>query len=166
MIKKLSFIFLLTGLSQFPSFGQNPLQTFDFWIGTWETSMPTAPNWDERKGIDSVRYLLNNTLIEEVFTKVATGKSNFQRGYLTYLRRERRWKHTIYDSKWGEYTFYGKKEGDKIVLISDPKSTRPGWRRETFYNITKDGFDYLWEGSYDNGKTWREEWKVSYKRKS
>ena len=126
--------------------------------------MSTAPNWQEIKGRDQVSYLLNGKLIEEVFTKNMGGTVNFQRGYLMYLRRENRWKHTIYDAKWGEYTFYGNKEGDKIVLRSDPSDTRPGLRRETFSNITENGFEYLWESSYDKGATWKQEWKVVYRR--
>jgi len=138
---------------------------FDFWIGDWDTVMGVPPNWEKKEGTDSVRYLLDNTLIEEVFSKKLGEKVNFQRGYLTYLWREKRWKHTIYDAKWGEYTFYGNKEGDNMVLYSDSKSTRPGLRRETFYNIKENEFSYLWEGSKDGGKTWIEIWKVKYTRK-
>lgn len=135
---------------------------FDFWIGEWQTQSSVSPKWEATAGTDKIQYLLDGTLIEEVFTK--NGGSNFQRGYLFYLKREERWKHTIYDSKWGEYSFYGNREGDNIVLYSDPKSTRPGLRRETFYNISPNEFDYMWEASRDGGKTWNVTWKVHYER--
>lgn len=139
--------------------------TFDFWIGTWNTTMSVAPKWDKVNGRDSVSSLLGGTLLEEVFAKkTGNGTENFQRGYLNFIRRENRWKHVIHDQNWGDYTFYGKKEGDKVVLRSDKAETRQGMRRETFYEITEDSFEYLWEASYDGGKTWRPEWKVSYKR--
>ncbi len=156
---------LLISISSFLS-GQSttPHKDFDFWIGEWETTMSLAPNWQETKGKDKVSYLLNGRLIEEIFTKSGGDNPNFQRGYLTYLAREKRWKHTIYDAKWGEYTFYGNKVGDKMILESDPKSTRPGLRRETFHSITKDSFVYLWETSNDGGKSWRAQWKVVYNR--
>lgn len=143
----------------------DPVKDFDFWIGKWDVKMSVAPNWEEKTGHDEVSYLLNGRLIEEVFTKGFGDKSNFQRGYLTYVVRDKKWKHTIYDEKWGEYTFEGNKVGDKMVLQSLETDTRPGMRRETFSNISKDGFTYLWEGSYDKGKTWQEEWKVVYTRK-
>lgn len=139
-------------------------KTFDFWIGAWETTMSVAPKWDEVKGMDSVSYLLKGTLIEEVFTKSGGGAVNFQRGYLNFIRRENRWRHIIYDEKWGEYTFFGNQKDDKVILQSDKSDTRQGMRRETFYDITANSFEYLWEASYDGGKTWRPEWKVSYKR--
>jgi len=141
-----------------------PQSDFDFWIGKWETTMSVPPAWEEKSGIDEVSYLLDGALIEEVFTKNFGDKINFQRGYLTYLRRENRWKHTIYDSKWGEYTFYGNKVGEKIILESDPLDSRPGFRREIFYNVSENSFMYLWLASYDNGETWKEEWKVLYER--
>ncbi len=139
--------------------------TFDFWIGTWNTTMSVAPKWEVVEGVDTVSKLLGGTLIEEVFTKkTGTDTENFQRGYLNYIRREKRWKHSIHDETWGDYTFYGKQEGEKVILQSDPAETRQGMRRETFYDIKTDSFEYLWEASYDGGKTWRPEWKVSYKR--
>lgn len=141
----------------------SPANDFDFWIGNWETAASTPPKWEPKAGVDSIRYLLNGTLIEEVFTK--ENGANFQRGYLFYLKREGRWKHTIYDTKWGEYSFYGnKEEGGSIVLYSDPKSTRPGLRKETFYNITESNFDYKWEASQDGGETWIIIWKVHYEK--
>jgi hypothetical protein len=151
------------------SFGQqkkNPAtMDFDFWIGEWNTEASVPPKWETNFGEDVVRYLLDNTLIEEVFTKRDENGTNFQRGYLVYLHREKRWRHTIHDAKWGEYSFYGTKDGDEIVLYSDPKSTRPGLRRETFKNISEQSFDYVWEASNDGGKNWNPFWKVHYTRK-
>ena len=158
--------FFLYGISIAQQPSSSFKNDFSFWIGKWNTEASVPPKWEAKKGKDVVRYLLDNTLIEEVFTKKDKAKTNFQRGYLYYLKREKRWRHTIYDSKWGEYSFYGNREGDKIVLYSDPKSTRPGVRRETFYNISKNSFDYKWETSRDGGKTWREIWKVKYVRQN
>ena len=41
---------------------------FDFWIGEWQTEASLPPKWKITPGIDSVRYLLDGTLIDEVFT--------------------------------------------------------------------------------------------------
>ena len=106
-----------------------------------------------------MRYSLNGRLIEEVFFKEGV---NFQRAYLSYIQGQGKWHHVIYDEKWGMYVFEGQMEEGKMVLTSTDK--RPGFRRETFYNITDDSFDYLWEGSSD-GKTWAPVWRVKYKRK-
>lgn len=158
-----SALLQIESTSTFQKENSSPIGDFDFWIGVWKTESSVPPNWEVSIDIDSVKYLLNGKLIEEVFTK--TQSSNFQRGYLFYLKREGRWRHTIYDTKWGEYTFYGNKEGDDIVLYSDPKSTRPGLRREIFYNISENEFDYKWEASQDEGKTWHVIWKIHYIRK-
>ena len=34
----------------------------------------------------------------------------------------------------------------------------------TKYNITEDKFDWNWESSKDNGKTWKLNWKLHYSR--
>lgn len=134
---------------------------FGFWIGEWETEASVMQDWTAiKQGTDSVRCTLNGRLIEEVFFK-EEGVS-FQRGYLSYLQGQNLWHHVIYDEKWGMYIFEGKMEDGKMVLTSTDK--RPGLRRETFYNITDDSFDYLWEGSSD-GETWSPVWRVKYKRK-
>jgi hypothetical protein len=168
-MKKVSFsiLFILAFCSiSFSQDSENPAQVdFAFWIGEWETESSTPPKWKANLGEDKVSYLLNGTLIEEIFTKKNKAGTNFQRGYMVYLHREKRWRHTIHDAKWGEYSFYGNKEGDKMVLYSDPESTRPGLRRETFYNITENEFDYKWETSKDGGKIWMPIWKIHYTRK-
>lgn len=139
-----------------------PQRQFDFWIGEWSTEATVAQDWDDVKlGQDTVSFKLDGTLIEEIFLK--KDGVNFQRGYLTYLPGQKIWHHTIYDSKWGMYLFEGGFEDGKMVLMS--KDKRPGYRRETFYNIEEDSFDYLWEGSSD-GKNWQPVWKVKYRRKA
>lgn len=138
-------------------------RAFEFWVGNWKTEMTNYPKWEKKKGRDQVRSHLNGRLIEEVFFKGNQGE-NFQRGYLFYLQREKRWQHIIYDVNWGEYKFYGQRKGDRIVLTSLKDDTRPGSRRETFYNIKENSFDYLWEESHDNGKTWKAFWRVKYRR--
>lgn len=140
-----------------------PDRQFDFWVGEWQTEMANFPKWEKKTGRDVVRTRLNGHLIEEVFYKGDNGE-NFQRGYLFYLVREGKWQHTIYDQKWGAYVFEGGLQGDILVLESPDYETRPGKRRETFSNITADSFDYIWEASGDGGKTWQEQWRVSYRR--
>ena len=155
-------LLVCTGITSAQEMAESPLNDFNFWIGEWTTESSIPPNWEPITGVDSVYFLLSGKLIEEVFTK--DGGTNFQRGYLYYMWREKRWRHTIYDVKWGEYSFYGNREGDKITLYSDPEGTRPGLRRETFENITEHSFDYLWEASRDGGNTWGIIWKIHYIR--
>ena len=152
-----------TDLSAQVSKKATPQQTFDFWVGQWNTEMTNAPKWAKKSGTDSVRKHLSGKLLEEVFLKGTNGE-NFQRGYLFYVQREQQWHHTIYDANWGEYQFVGGKQGDTIVMQSPKNDTRPGKRRETFSNIKPDSFDYQWEESGDGGKTWKVFWKVKYQR--
>lgn len=151
-------------MAQVPSPLAPQSDQFDFWLGEWETEMSSIPDFSvKRTGTDQVQKLLKGRLIEEVFTRNGDGEK-FQRGYLTYLAREKRWQHIIYDAKWGEYRFLGGKKGDNFVLESAPEDTRPLKHRETFSDIKKNSFEYTWESSKDNGKTWNVVWKVSYKR--
>jgi hypothetical protein len=157
MKKHFAFIILIATLSAQIKFNKE----FDFWIGEWDTEMATIQNWSNvRTGVDHIQYELEGRLIREVFKK--NGKKEFQQGYLTYLVRDQKWIHTIYDVNWGTYSFEGVFKDGKITLVSN--DTRPGYRRETFHNITKDSFDYFWEESPD-GKNWTVTWKVKYKRR-
>ena len=62
-----------------------PIGDFHFWIGQWKTEASVPPTWDIKLGVDSVRYLLNGTLIEEVFTK--DSGVNFQRGVFVLFKK-------------------------------------------------------------------------------
>lgn len=167
---KISAASVLFGCVPFPVFAQAPValapeaSQFDFWLGDWKTEMSSTPNFSvKRTGKDKVRSLLKGRLIEEVFTRDGDGEK-FQRGYLTYLVRDKKWQHMIYDAKWGEYRFLGGKEGEHIVLETAPEDTRPMKHRETFSNITSNSFNYTWESSKDKGKTWFPVWRVQYER--
>jgi hypothetical protein len=151
-------------LAQSPSALAPESNQFDFWLGEWETEMTSIPDFSKKRtGKDKVQSLLKGRLIEEVFTRDGDGEK-FQRGYLTYLARDKQWQHIIYDATWGEYRFVGGKKGDNFVLESPADDTRPMKHRETFSNISEDGFNYTWQSSQDNGKTWKDVWKVKYKR--
>ena len=64
----------------------------------------------------------------------------------------------------GRVRIFGGQKGNDIVLESPDGDSRPGKRRETYYNIESDSFDYKWEESQDGGKTWTVYWKVKYRR--
>lgn len=53
---------------------------FAFWIGEWETEASNAPTWNVNYGNDRVRYLLDSTLIEEIFEKKRRAKHQFPTG--------------------------------------------------------------------------------------
>ena len=139
---------------------------FDFWLGDWDIEMSGIPDMSiKRKGRDSVKTLLEGRLIEESMSRNHDGV-NFQRGYLTYLGRDKVWQHIVYDTKWGEYRFTGKKVGSNFVLETPDDFIRPMKHRETFSNIKENSFTYTWESSSNKGKTWTEVWHLEYKRAS
>ena len=56
-------------------------------------------------------------------------------------------------------------ENDKMILSRKiRKDEKELIQRMVFYNISKDKFDWNWESSKDNGKTWTLNWKLNYTR--
>jgi hypothetical protein len=56
---------------------------------------------------------------------------------------------------------------DKMILSREVK-LKIGTsfiQRMVCYNITDNEFDWNWERSDDNGKTWNVRWQLKYKRK-
>jgi hypothetical protein len=48
--------------------------------------------------------------------------------------------------------------------FTDKKAQKVSQRMK-FFNITRNSLDWSWESSLDEGKTWRQNWLIHYKRK-
>ncbi len=89
------------------------------------------------------------------------------RSFSVYVPREHRWKQTWVDNEGGYLDFTGSLKNGEMILSRE--GTRPdGTRvlqRMVFKNIAADQFDWSWENSKDNGKTWQVIWPIHYQRK-
>jgi hypothetical protein len=70
------------------------------------------------------------------------------------------------DSDGAYLDFIGKFEGDKRMFMRKTKDSEGNQviQRMVFYDITDDSFQWDWERSTDNGKSWELQWKIAYQR--
>ncbi len=173
------FLMVVGGLflvAQF-SFGQNGApapnpcsakeqQQFEFWVGEWDASWPGTQAGTTQHGMNSIHRILDNCVVEE----------NFSGGAEMHLRgrsvsifdvRAGKWKQTWVDNEGGYLDFVGEFKDGSMILARE--FTRPDgahvMQRMVYKNITANDFDWSWESSNDNGKTWQVQWPIHYQRR-
>ena len=136
---------------------------FDFWIGKWKVQWDNSDG-TSGEGKNTVNSILNGFLIEENFNG-NPGVEFEGKSFSVYNHNENIWQQTWVDTEGNYMVFTGQMEDDKMILsrkiIRDKKELI---QRMVFYNISKDEFDWNWESSKDNSKTWKLNWKLHYSR--
>ena len=173
-VKKLFPVMILLGGLVFPMliYGQteseklSPEEYFDFWVGDWDLTWE-APDGTIEKGSNKVEKILNGMVILENF-KALTGRfKGYEGKSFSVLRKQSgTWRQTWVDSNQGYIDLSGALDGNKRIFQTE--SPGPGGKmmkkRMVYYDITNDGFTWDWETSIDDGKTWKLQWRIHYKR--
>jgi len=140
---------------------------FDFWIGEWE-----AYNLKGQKAGDSkIELILDSCIILENWTSasIIKGLRYAGKSYNTYNAATKKWQQYWVDNTGGvtEY-FDGHFENDKIILqtanIKQPDRTNK-IQKMTFFNLGPDKVRQFGESSTDEGKTWKTDFDLEYRRK-
>lgn len=138
---------------------------FDFWVGTWDLEWVDAQG-QKQKGTNTINKILGGCVIEENFSTVGAnpylGKS-----HSVYDAAGGKWKQTWVDSGGAYLDLSGGFEGGTMTLSregNDPKGNKI-MQRMVFSEIRNDSFLWDWESSADKGKTWKNNWKINYKKK-
>ena len=140
---------------------------FDFWIGEWDLIWESSNNKGFGKNI--ISKTLNGNVIEENF-KVLNDPS--MKGYLgkswsVYNKTKGIWYQTWVDNQGAYLDFIGEFDEDKRIFkreVFKPDGTKI-LQRMVFYDIQQNSFNWDWESSKDDGKTWTILWGIKYKRK-
>ena len=142
-------------------FGQAKEEQFNFWVGEWNLT------WGKNgKGTNTIRKILNNKIIEENFNGTPSIPL-IGRSYSAYDKNTGKWKQTWVDNSGSYLDFSGEfKDGKMSLSRKLIVKGKPVIQRMVWHSITKNAFIWNWESSSDNGKTWKINWKISYKRKS
>jgi hypothetical protein len=134
---------------------------FDFWVGDWELT------WnDTSKGINSVKRVLDGCGIQENFSDPVNNFNGMS--WSIYNPGTANWQQTWIDNQGGYIVLTGKFDKEEMILATKPVANTQGKMtisRMVFYNIKAGSFDWNWENSIDNGRTWKLNWKIHYKRK-
>jgi len=138
---------------------------FDFWVGDW------IATWgDTLHGSNHIEKMFGNCTIHENFSDP---NSNFLgQSWSVYNNSSKLWQQTWVDNQGGYIVLTGGMVGDSLVLTTAERSvpvklSASGkiMSRMVYYNIRPDSFDWSWEASTDNGKTWKQNWLIHYHRK-
>ncbi len=172
-MKKIILLAVVISVFGFHSFSQaptaspcanNPLyRQFDFWLGEWEAFAPTG-----KKGGDSkIQLLLDSCIILENWTSTQGNYSG--KSYNTYNAATGKWQQYWVDNKGGvtEY-FDGHYENDKMILQTANEKQPDGSfkiQKMTFFHLGPDKVRQLGESSVDNGKKWKTDFDLEYRRK-
>ncbi len=146
--------------SQPPPCSSPEASQFDFWLGHWNAT------WgDSGKGTNYVTKELAGCVIHEHFSTLDS-MPFIGRSYSVYNIHTEMWHQTWVDNSGGYLDFTGGMQGDKMILsrTARPKGKDPFMQRMVYYNIKADSFDWNWEKSTDEGKTWKLLWKIHYQR--
>ena len=139
---------------------------FDFWVGEWDLSWP-GENSATGHGTNSIKRILDGCVVQETFS----GQSSVAlRGTSLSIfdTRAGKWRQTWVDNEGGYLDFVGEFSNGQMIL--QRQATRPDGarilQRMVWKNITATEFDWSWEASADEGKTWQVNWPIHYKRRS
>jgi hypothetical protein len=138
----------------------------DFWVGEWDLTWPGPAGKPGGTGTNRVEKTLGGCVIEEHFT--ADGPDALiGHSVSVYSAREKVWKQTWVDNHGAYLDFTGGfKEGGMILSrhATGPDG-KPRLGRMVYFNIKPDSFDWRFETSTDDGKTWTVGWPIHYQRK-
>ena len=134
-----------------------PENQFDFWLGEWNAT------WnDGGEGINRVLKILNGKVVQENFSApdligLSVSCFDFERQL---------WCQTWVDNSGSYLDFTGSFDGEKMVLERDAIVKGQACKqRMVWFEIEADKFEWNWERSDDEGKTWRVLWNIHYTRK-
>jgi hypothetical protein len=129
---------------------------FDFWLGEWNVY------WGDKQGTNRIERILDGAAIQENFE----GDGLIGISVSVFSKEDHRWYQTWVDNTGSYLDFVGEFADGKMILsrngVVEGKTVR---QRMVWYDIAPNTFLWNWERSDDEGTSWREMWKLEYKRK-
>ena len=139
---------------------------FDFWVGKWNLT------WDDGdgkmgKGTNHIHRTMGDFVIQENFKALEGNLKGYDgMSVSVFNRRTQTWQQTWVDNQGGYLEFVHDIDGQKRLFkreITTPTGQKI-MQHMIFYNITEDSFDWDWETSRDEGKSWTFNWRIHYER--
>ncbi len=136
---------------------EKPEDQFNFWLGEWDCT------WgDNGKATNSVLSIMADKVIQENFSSPELRGMSVS----VYDPERKLWCQTWVDNNGSYLDFTGRFENGNMILTRDAIVKGEACKqRMIWYNIEANQFDWNWERSDDDGKTWRVLWQIKYKRK-
>jgi hypothetical protein len=129
----------------------------DFWLGTWTCTWPAGT------GTNTIRKILDDTVVEEVFESYDTSDGSRLLGRSLSVRdaSDGVWRQTWVDSTGAYLALDGVLVDSRISFQRDAGAVR---QRMVWLDVTEDAFRWEWQRSRDGGETWQVVWPLDYRR--
>lgn len=136
---------------------------FDFWIGHWKVVWEDAEG-NNKAGTNEVSRILDDKIVYEQFDG-NPGAPLVGRSWSAYVDKQNLWKQTWVDNN-GSYLDFtgGMRDGQMVLTRKGFVKGKAALQRMRFYNIAEDTLDWVWEVSFDDGKSWKTAWQIHYTR--
>ena len=138
----------------------------EFWVGDWDLTWPSQKAGETVHGSNSINRIMDGCVVQESFSSPT---ANYHGTSLSIFdTTDSKWKQTWVDSGGAYLDFVGEFKDGQMILgreATGPNGAK-SLQRMVFKNISANEFDWSWESSKDNGKTWQVNWPSHYKRKS
>lgn len=135
---------------------------FDFWLGHW-----TCTYSDTMHGTNYVTKEMGGCTIHEHFNDPSTSFTG--ESWSVYNPQRKIWQQTWIDNQGGYIVLTGEFKNGKMLLYTEPQQMPDGTRKQSrmvYYNITPTAFDWDWDATTDEGKTWKNNWRIHYKKRN
>lgn len=142
-----------------------PEEAMDFWVGEWSCkgksrNAPGKDEWTATTAKNSIKREFKGRVIQENFSMAGfEGKS-----WTVWNPNRKIFQQTWVDDSGSYIALEGGLDGDKVVLNQLLGPMAPFKMRMVFQNFTSNGFQWLWQRSTDEGKTWETQWELNYKK--
>jgi hypothetical protein len=139
----------------------------DFWLGGWDATWPGQNGGPAGHGTNSIARVLDGCVVQESF--IGEGTPPLRGTSLSiYDLKAGKWKQTWVDNQGAYLDFTGEFKDGQMILQRE--ATGPNgakfFQRMVWKNIAAKEFDWSWEASHDDGKTWQVQWPIHYERKN
>lgn len=172
-MKKVTALLIILTIGLFVKAQQSPVarpcasnpvyRFFDFWIGHWEAFNPAG----KKAGDSNIELILDSCVIFENWTSTTQGYMG--KSMNTFNTQTGMWQQTWIDNK-GSMTEYvtSKWEKNKMIVTTRNEKQKDGtykMMRMTFTKLDDDKVRQFGENSVDEGKTWKTDFDLEYRRK-
>jgi hypothetical protein len=131
----------------------------DFWLGDWTVS------WPDGRGTNSIRRILDDNVIEEVFECHTGNDALYGRSHSVLDQVDGRWKQTWVDSSGAYLDFVAVVVDGRISFQRSGRlDGRDVLQRMVWLDVGDDSFRWEWQRSADQGGTWEVSWALDYRR--
>lgn len=172
-MKRVLICLFVTCFASYISYAQAPAQSpcqtnaafrqFDFWLGDWEAFATTG----KKAGDSKIELILDSCVILENWISTSMGYKG--KSFNTFNTTNGKWQQTWVDNA-GSITYYSDGEfvNGKMILTTKNERQPDGsikMLRMTFSKLDNDKVRQFGERSADEGKTWKTDFDLEYRRK-